>query len=377
MLKTLFYDIINNKRNRLAWIDYARGIAIVLVLYRHVFEGIKQSGIDIQHFLGLEHANIIFFSFRMPLFFIVSGVFMGGSLLKRGLNEFILNKWRIILYPYALWATIQVSLQLIFSQYVNGGREWTDYLYILYSPREIEQFWYLYALFNVTVLYAIVKVKLKLAPIQQLGLGLLTFYLSSWLVQHKISVYFLYDVLHFYIFFALGDLLSGIMKNPSNARYFGSWKTFFLLIPVFAATQYYFLVTNIRHASATYSYVEDYQPFAYAFIALAGCAFMINISNILQRYNTAKWLRVLGYHSIYIYVMHVIIIASTRVFITHVFGITYIPLLLAIGITVGLTVSVLVYQVAMKLGFWWLFSLERPKPKQTVDPSLIKTAASV
>ncbi len=227
MLKTLFDDIINNKRNRLAWIDYARGIAIVLVLYRHVFEGIKQSGIDIQHFMGLEHANIIFFSFRMPLFFIVSGVFMGGSLLKRGLNEFILNKCKIILYPYALWAAIQITLQLIFSQYVNGGREWTDYLYILYSPREIEQFWYLYALFNVTVLYAIVKVNLKLTPVQQLGLGLLLFYLSSWLVQHKIGVYFLYDVLHFYIFFALGDLLSGIMKNPIQCQLFRILEDFF------------------------------------------------------------------------------------------------------------------------------------------------------
>src|ERR1700724_1835666 len=167
MLKTLFNNIINNNKNRLAWIDYARGIAILLVLYRHVFEGIKESGINVKPWLTLEHANIIFFSFRMPLFFIVSGVFMGGSLFKRGLGGFILNKCKIILYPYALWAAIQITLQLLFSKYVNGGRDPGDYLYILYAPREIEQFWYLYALFNVTVLYAVVKAKFKLQPLYQ------------------------------------------------------------------------------------------------------------------------------------------------------------------------------------------------------------------
>lgn len=54
--------------NRHSWIDYARGIAIFLVLYRHVFEGIKRSGLNTENYSFLEHANIIFFSFRMPLF---------------------------------------------------------------------------------------------------------------------------------------------------------------------------------------------------------------------------------------------------------------------------------------------------------------------
>src|SRR5690349_15151101 len=91
---------LKNNVNRYNWIDYARGIAIILVVYRHSFEGIKRAGFSISNYLFLEHANIIFFSFRMPLFFIVSGIFISGSLFKRGLNGLISNKMRTILYPY-------------------------------------------------------------------------------------------------------------------------------------------------------------------------------------------------------------------------------------------------------------------------------------
>ena len=80
-LKLFNTDIVNN--SRLPWVDYARGIAIMLVLYRHIYEGISRAGLSGQKFAYLEHANIIFYSFRMPLFFILSGVFIGKSLKKR------------------------------------------------------------------------------------------------------------------------------------------------------------------------------------------------------------------------------------------------------------------------------------------------------
>ena len=143
------------KRPRQTWIDYARGIAIILVLYRHVFEGIKNSGLPVLEYAFLEQANILFFSFRMPLFFIVSGIFVAGSLYKRGFGKFVETKARTILYPYFLWGIIQITLQIIMSNWVNSQRTAADYLLLFYLPRGLEQFWYLYALFNVSVLYAL------------------------------------------------------------------------------------------------------------------------------------------------------------------------------------------------------------------------------
>ena len=370
MLKTVFKNILEGGKNRLAWIDYARGIAIILVLYRHVFEGIKQAGIDVTRWMGLEHANIIFFSFRMPLFFIVSGVFMAGSLNKRGVGGFILNKAKLILYPYVLWASIQITLQLVFSKFVNGGREPSDYLYILYAPREIEQFWYLYALFNVTVLYALIKVKLGLKPIHQFALGAVMYYLSSWLVRNEYSTYFIYDILHYYVFFAIGELISDTIRKKETIAILSSWKTLLILLPFFCVSQYYFLTANINSGLARYSYVEDNQPILYALISLTGCGFVICLCHLLQRLEVGKWLRIVGYHSLYIYVMHVIIIAATRVFLTRALGIYYVPLLLVLGIISGLVFSILIYQVAMRIGFWWLYSLEKPKTKNPVKNNI-------
>ena len=71
------------QKSRMAWIDYLRGIAIVLVVYRHVLLGLQNSGMAPPS--GFLDANIMFFSFRMPLFFILSGIFITGSLAKKTL----------------------------------------------------------------------------------------------------------------------------------------------------------------------------------------------------------------------------------------------------------------------------------------------------
>src|SRR5450631_3856954 len=88
------------QRSRLAWVDYLKGIAILLVVYRHVLIGIQLSGITIPTIL--VNANMVFYSFRMPLFFILSGIFIGGSLARRSLKQLIGIKFENLLYPYLI-----------------------------------------------------------------------------------------------------------------------------------------------------------------------------------------------------------------------------------------------------------------------------------
>ena len=69
--------ILSNKR--FGWIDYDRGISIILVTYRHCYEGMENSGMKMHDYPILEYLNYFLFGFRMPLFFIASGIFVGGS----------------------------------------------------------------------------------------------------------------------------------------------------------------------------------------------------------------------------------------------------------------------------------------------------------
>ena len=72
----LFKDLFNAKyilaSNRLGWIDYVRGICIILVCYRHCFDGLKEANLPVSDYPVLQVLNVCFYSFRMPLFFIVS-----------------------------------------------------------------------------------------------------------------------------------------------------------------------------------------------------------------------------------------------------------------------------------------------------------------
>src|SRR5687767_7516108 len=130
-------------RTRYPWVDYARGICIILVCYRHVFEGLGYVGEGSHSFTTLKYLNIFFFSFRMPLFFIVSGMFFSTALARTGIREYVSKRFNNIFYPLLIWGSLQVTLQLVFAKYVNADRTVMDYLNLIIDPRRIEQFWYL------------------------------------------------------------------------------------------------------------------------------------------------------------------------------------------------------------------------------------------
>lgn len=350
--------------------DFARGVAIILVLYRHVFEGIKSSGINVEGSMYLEHMNILFYSFRMPLFFIVSGIFLSASFAKRGMSKYIESRARAILFPYFLWGALQITIQILFAEYVNHPPDIFSYLYLFYEPRQIEQFWYLYALFNVSVVYVFMKYLMKLRSWHHVVLGLLLFYLSALSYQLHISLGFVNDILHYYLFIALGDMIHKSIMKPRNIQFLESWKMFFILLIPFALSQSYFLIENLKYPESKYRHVEYYQPYFFILISLIGCAFISSICFLLQRYHRPEWLRVLGLHSLYIYVAHVIAFASVRTIMIRLFHIDNVMVLLISGIISGLLIPVWLYKMSFKFNLQWVFSLDKkhmPKKGKWID----------
>lgn len=370
-------NILN--RSRYPWIDYARGITILLVVYRHVFEGLGNVGEGSGSFAGLKYFNIFFFSFRMPLFFIVSGIFVGGSLMRKGIGDYIGNRFQTIFYPLLVWGSIQVSLQLLFAGYANAVREPMDYLHLIIDPRKIEQFWYLNALFFVSVLYALVHWYGKIKPWQQIILGMILYAIAGYCHINHIQIGFLIDVLFFYLFFAVGHTFSDVVLNTKNHKVLTSWRTTVIALPVFVFLQHYFTYLNLRHQDDYY--VQYQQPAIFAFTALAGGAFVIQVSFLLQQLNIMRFLRVIGYHSLYIYVMHLMLTAATRNFMVGVLDIQDIPVLMAASVAVGIILPIILYNIAEHLGAWWLFSLKKPatiikkkqKDKERPDNSVAVT----
>jgi fucose 4-O-acetylase-like acetyltransferase len=76
---------LNTQARRLFWVDYAKGIAIILVVYRHILIGIERSGIEVS--VWLRNANEMVYSFRMPLFFILSGIFISRTISREYVHK--------------------------------------------------------------------------------------------------------------------------------------------------------------------------------------------------------------------------------------------------------------------------------------------------
>jgi fucose 4-O-acetylase-like acetyltransferase len=359
----LFKDLFNSKfilsANRNQWIDYARGICIILVCYRHCFEGLRIAGMDTLSYPSLRVLNVCFFSFRMPLFFIVSGLFVSASLRKKLLGNYIDSRFRIVFYPLLVWGALQVTLQLLLKDYVNAQREPMDYLNLLILPRKIEQFWYLNALFFVGALYALLKVKLRVKIWQQLLLGIVFYFTSLYFSYNHIVVSFLNDVFTYYIFFCIGDWVSGFMLNPKNEDVLTSPKWLIISLLVFIISQTFYTIYHLQYENET---DIPYQVSSLFIIAsLSGALFVIQTSIILKQLNIARWLRVIGYHSLYIYLVHLIVIAAVRVVFIKLLHIHNIPLIITVAMITGIVIPVILYNLAVRAGAWWLFSLKKPE----------------
>ena len=359
---TALKDFLFNAReilgkSRYPWVDYARGICIILVVYRHVFEGLSNLDLNLESYPLLSYFNIFFFSFRMPLFFIVSGAFFLASLRRKGANDYMQTRFSTLFYPLMIWGGLQITLQIAFAQYANADRETSDYLRLVTDPRRIEQFWYLNALFFVSLLYTLLTVYGRFKPWHHLLVGAILFGVAEYAFFSKVNIGFLFDLFFFYIFFAIGDLVSDILLNTRNYRILTSRWLFLALLPVFIFLQHNFTRLNLS-ANDDY-YVQYHLPLLYILCALVGGAFVISISFMLQKFDVMRWLRVIGYHSLYIYVMHLMVTAMARTVFFRFAGISNFPLLLTLGIIAGIIIPIVVYNIAIRLGGWWLFSLKK------------------
>ncbi|MGJ3234270.1 acyltransferase family protein [Marivirga sp.] len=328
---------IKTKNTKLEWVNYAKGIAIILVVYRHILIGIERSGIDVQ--IWLKTANEIVYSFRMPLFFVLSGIFVAKSIAKRQGNEFLKTKFNTIFYPYLIWGVIQISIQIILSNYTNANRDLLDFLYLLIHPRAIDQLWYLYALFNSSILFFLFYQKLKLNKFWLLIIGIALYGLSVFVKEYSL----IHDIFYYFIFFVLGHVTSEILLNRDNYKFFYSFKPFLILTPFFWFSQWYWLNN------------QELNIFLFGLIAILGTFYVFTISFLLTKTNKLNFLSIVGEHSLYIYLMHLLVVSAIRLFFTSVLNIYEPAVILIVGWLSGVIIPIMIYKYLVKLKITFLF----------------------
>ncbi len=126
---------------RVDWVDYSKGLTILLVIIMHATYGVEK-------YMGAEgwmHYLVTFAQpFRMPVFFAVAGLFAIHSL-SREWRDFLDGKILHFAYFYMLWMTIQFVFKSPFF-IEKFGLEGTLLYYVASYVQPFGLLWFIYLL---------------------------------------------------------------------------------------------------------------------------------------------------------------------------------------------------------------------------------------
>ena len=136
-------------------VDIVKGIAIILVAYGHTAQGMVHRGWWASSGAAFSHTFI--YSFHMPAFFFLAGLFVLGSIAKRGNKLFAIEKLKTILYPYVLFAIIGVVLEPLIGRFKSETKPFHWNVFLL-NVADGEASWFLFVLF-VCLMLALMTVR--------------------------------------------------------------------------------------------------------------------------------------------------------------------------------------------------------------------------
>lgn len=310
---------VNRHTGRVDWVDYAKGICIIMVVMMHSTLGVEAAaGRE-----GFMHAAVAFARpFRMPDFFLISGLFL-AQVIDRDWRTYLDRKVMHFAYFYVLWCTIQFA----FKAPGMAGELGLSGVALEYAKSFIEPFgtlWFIYLLpifFVVTRLTRnvpawmvwLVAALLEIAPID-----------TGWTVIDEFASRFVYFYSGYWLATRVFALAHAADMQPARAL---------------AGLAIWALVNGLL-VFAGYATL----PVVSLLLGYAGAIAVIVVAVLLSRTSAFDPIRYCGENSIVIYLAFFLPMATTRTLL----------LKFASGLDVGLVALVVtVSGVIGALVMWW------------------------
>src|SRR6201994_863809 len=143
--------------DRIDWVDYAKGICIVMVVMMHSVLGVEAAAGQ----TGFMHVVVMFAKpFRMPDFFLISGLFL-GLVIDRDWRTYLDRKVVHFAYFYVLWVTIQFGFKApAFA--IEQGWAHVGYEYLESFIEPFGTLWFIYLL---PIFFVVIKLTSNVSPI--------------------------------------------------------------------------------------------------------------------------------------------------------------------------------------------------------------------
>lgn len=295
---------------RINWIDIAKGIGIIIVVYWHSLKGVHR-------YIGFN--NVIYFAqtklfdcFCMAMFFMISGFFVSSWSSKPFVKALIV-KARSLLVPYIIWSFIQGLAMLV----VHAGNiTWKSLVLIPFFT--IDQMWFIYDLFIIFILFYVLR-RLFHNPNVLLVVSLLLCIASPMITFWQLS-----GIFYYFFFFEIGNY----WKLKIGLGNFEKWS---ILISSFLLfTLVYYINARINSSNIILRII----------IAILGSIFVISLSTKIYNKILAK----IGRASMYIYILHFLFMAPTYIALSKIkFDIAWMAIILSF--LVGLIIPLLIYKL--------------------------------
>lgn len=329
----------NNYSGRIEWIDYAKGLAIIFVVYGHVLIGIYNSKFNINSTLYIYTIKFIY-SFHMPVFFFLSGIFAIKSCSVK-FPIFLIKKCKTIVYPYLVWSLIQGCIYALMSPFTNFKFDIGDLpTTIAFNP--LMQFWFLYVLFFLQIFFfAINRFCGKYSYYILSATALIIYLLSGYVKINIVS-----KICQFFVFYVLGAIL-GREFNFQNYLNLNKFKILFFSILLLI------LELILVDLNGRIDYIGN--PLKSLFLACMGITLIISLSIYISKKPTMEFISYIGKRSLPIYLIHILVIVGFRIIISKFFGINDIIIHLIIGMLSGIFLPIIIYDfLANKIKFSYL-----------------------
>jgi uncharacterized membrane protein YcfT len=318
---------------RIDWVDYAKGICIVMVVMMHSVLGVELAAAQ----TGFMHLVVMFAKpFRMPDFFLISGLFL-SVVIARDWRTYLDRKVVHFAYFYLLWVTIQFGFK---APSFAAETSWS-HVGFLYLESFIEPFGTLWFIYLLPIFFVVTKLTRKMPPLVVLTVAAaleMAHVLTGWTVIDEFGARFVY----FYSGYLFAPYVFAL-SDRARAR------------PALAlAGLALWAVVN----GSLVGFGASEWPLVSLALGLAGACAIIVTGTLLARMQWLNFLRYCGEHSIVIYLAFFLPMAATRTLLLRSGLIPDIGTVSLIVTVVGVVGALAIWRIALALHANFLF--ERP-----------------
>jgi len=309
-------------RNRYEFIDIAKGIGIILVIFGHVLPAV------------LDKVEIVIYAFHMPMFFLLAGLFASSKQISFG--KYFAKQTKRLLLPFIVCFGIGCVATFLIPIWENPTLKEIIHQLIYASPSDLQvgAIWFLAAMFDVAILFyfyqriILSKNDFIMTIFSLFLLAFIAFYLPF--IESKIGIRLPFKIdysLMALVFYVIGYLLRNhILIGPTK-------RNTFIEIGMIVASLCVLMIGSLWINGITYlsAGLYGHDVFTYIITALSGTYIIIKISRLISK---NRLLEYIGRNSLVIFSVHSIIEGVYDYYVTNKITNAYIGVVSSIAGTI-------------------------------------------